>query len=258
MRGVPALLRYLGTFPDPDSVAHALVGGPLAALEASDVILMREDGKGSLIPLGWNRSMERLDGRVPPIPIAADLPIAHAYCEGEPLVVPTKDLKATYPGMAYLQELVGSDRMPLARYLIAAPITCMGRSVGGLGAWVERPMSTDDVPLMSALSCALGLWMTHHRTEQGLNGYGSPSRLLSDRQLSILQLVAQGRTNRAIAAQLGYSESTVKLEISRALESLRARDRMDAVHVARSLHLLPDPAGNALSSPAGVSANDSG
>lgn len=240
LRGLPALLRYLGTFPDPDGVAHALVAGPMAGMEASDVLLMREDGQGHLVPLGWNRSIDALDGRVPPMPIAADLPIAQAYRDSEPISVSSEHLEADYPGMMLVQALVGSDRMPKAQFLVAAPITCMGRSVGGFGAWVNRDLTADDLPLLGALSCALGLWMTNHRTEHAARGHGSAAHLLTERQMEILSLVDLGKTNRAIATQLGYSESTVKLEISRILEVLRARDRQDAVHIAQSLHLLGD------------------
>jgi len=238
LRGMPALLRYLGIFPDPDGVAHAMVAGPLASLEATDVLLMRQDGDGALVPLGWNRRIEAIDGRVPPMSIASELPIARAYREGEPIAISTEHLHADFPGMAYIEALVGSDRMPQANYLIAAPITCMGRSVGGFWAWVNQGLSADDLPLLSALSSALGLWMTHHRHEQANRPQASPTHLLTARQLEILRRVAEGKTNRVIAGQLGYSESTVKLELSRTLDVLRARDRQEAVHVARSLHLL--------------------
>jgi len=241
LRGMPALLRYLGTFPDPDAVAHALVAGPMAGFEASDVVLMREDGTGSLVPLGWNRSIESLGGRVPPIPIASDLPIAQAYREGETVAVAAEDLHARFPGMPYMEALVGSDRMPRARQMVAVPITCMGRSVGGFGAWVNRAITADDLPLLSALSSALGLWMTHQRAERSSGGHHARAHLLTKRQVDILRLVGKGKTNRTIAAQLGYSESTVKLEVSRILEVLRARDRQEAVHVARSLQLIEEP-----------------
>lgn len=239
LRGLPALLHYLGSFPDPDGVAHAIVSGPIASFGASDVLLMNEDGAGSLLPLGWNRSIESLNGRVPPVPITSDLPIARAYREGEPLVIPSAELQTEYPGMMFMQDLVGSERMPRAHFLVAAPVSCLGRSVGGFGAWVERSISTADLPLMSALPCALGLWMTHGRTQLGFRSQ-APAHLLSERQLAILILVGKGNPNRAIAAQLDYSESTVKLEISRILAIIRARDRQDAVRVARSLHLLND------------------
>ncbi|MEU2792827.1 response regulator transcription factor [Streptomyces sp. NPDC007100] len=61
---------------------------------------------------------------------------------------------------------------------------------------------------------------------------------LSPREIDILRLVAQGRTNREIAAQLYLSEGTVKNHVSRILGRLALRDRTQAALRARDLGLL--------------------
>nr|WP_079082907.1 response regulator transcription factor [Streptomyces antibioticus] len=61
---------------------------------------------------------------------------------------------------------------------------------------------------------------------------------LSPREIDILRLVARGRTNREIAAQLYLSEGTVKNHISRILTRLALRDRTQAALHARDLGLL--------------------
>lgn len=61
---------------------------------------------------------------------------------------------------------------------------------------------------------------------------------LSLREIDILRLVAQGRTNREIAAQLYLSEGTVKNHVSRILGRLALRDRTQAALRARDLGLL--------------------
>lgn len=61
---------------------------------------------------------------------------------------------------------------------------------------------------------------------------------LSPREIDILRLVARGRTNREIAAQLFLSEGTVKNHISRILSRLSLRDRTQAALRARDLGLL--------------------
>jgi len=61
---------------------------------------------------------------------------------------------------------------------------------------------------------------------------------LSPREIDILRLVARGRTNREIAAQLYLSEGTVKNHISRILSRLSLRDRTQAALRARDLGLL--------------------
>jgi DNA-binding NarL/FixJ family response regulator len=65
-----------------------------------------------------------------------------------------------------------------------------------------------------------------------------PSVALSPREIDILRLVAQGQTNREIAAQLYLSEGTVKNHVSRILSRLALRDRTQAALRARDLGLL--------------------
>ncbi|WP_328847268.1 response regulator transcription factor [Streptomyces sp. NBC_00258] len=62
--------------------------------------------------------------------------------------------------------------------------------------------------------------------------------VLSPRETDILRLVAQGHTNREIAARLYLSEGTVKNHVSRILTRLALRDRTQAALRARDLGLL--------------------
>jgi DNA-binding NarL/FixJ family response regulator len=55
---------------------------------------------------------------------------------------------------------------------------------------------------------------------------------LSEREVDVLRLVAQGISNRAIGARLKISEDRVKQHISLILEKLRAHDRAHAVAIA--------------------------
>jgi len=52
---------------------------------------------------------------------------------------------------------------------------------------------------------------------------------LSGREQEVLGLLAEGRSNRAIARQLGLSEATVKGHVSRLLDKLNASSRLEAV-----------------------------
>jgi DNA-binding NarL/FixJ family response regulator len=61
---------------------------------------------------------------------------------------------------------------------------------------------------------------------------------LSDRELEILRLVAQGLSNRVIAARLSLAEGTVKNYVSAILQKLGARDRTHAALRARELGLI--------------------
>ncbi|GAA5110326.1 response regulator transcription factor [Pseudonocardia adelaidensis] len=61
---------------------------------------------------------------------------------------------------------------------------------------------------------------------------------LSDRELDVLRLVAEGRSNREIAAELFLAEGTVKNHVTNVLAKLGARDRTQAALRARALGLL--------------------
>jgi DNA-binding NarL/FixJ family response regulator len=61
---------------------------------------------------------------------------------------------------------------------------------------------------------------------------------LSARELEILQLLAGGATNREIAAALVLAEGTVKNHLTNILGKLGARDRAQAVLMARDLGLI--------------------
>lgn len=55
---------------------------------------------------------------------------------------------------------------------------------------------------------------------------------LSNRELEVLQLVAQGMSNLEISAALSITESTVKSNINRILSKLGAKDRTQATIIA--------------------------
>lgn len=61
---------------------------------------------------------------------------------------------------------------------------------------------------------------------------------LTTRQQRILRLLAQEKTNRSIAAELGFSESTIRQETLRLYRALGVNSRTDAVRVAQSIGLL--------------------
>jgi len=67
---------------------------------------------------------------------------------------------------------------------------------------------------------------------------GPPARPLSDRELEVVRLVAQGATNLRVARELYVSESTVKYHLRTAMRKLGARGRAELVYRASARGLL--------------------
>jgi two-component system response regulator DegU len=72
---------------------------------------------------------------------------------------------------------------------------------------------------------------------------GKPSRPiqqeeLSPREIEILKLLAEGASNRQIAAKLVLAEGTVKNHVSNILSKLHTENRTQAAHLARERKLL--------------------
>jgi DNA-binding NarL/FixJ family response regulator len=62
---------------------------------------------------------------------------------------------------------------------------------------------------------------------------------LTAREVQVLELLADGLSNKAIAARLGVSDETVKFHLSAVFGKLRASNRTDAVRQALRRGLVP-------------------
>lgn len=63
-------------------------------------------------------------------------------------------------------------------------------------------------------------------------------KTLTNRQSQVLDLIAQGKSNKQIAYDMGVSESTVKLHINALLRSLHVSNRTQAVITAQKLGII--------------------
>ena len=67
---------------------------------------------------------------------------------------------------------------------------------------------------------------------RGLNTSRYQSEHLSDRELEVIRLVAQGKSNKQIAAELFVSESTVKFHLQNASRKMQTHNRAEMVRKA--------------------------
>ena len=92
-----------------------------------------------------------------------------------------------------------------------------------------------------ALGVFIGVRLT--RTAQPSTFDGNPKARatlrISPSELTILQEIAAGRSNKEIATRLKISPNTVKTHVARVFEKLGARRRTDAVNKARELGIVP-------------------
>lgn len=110
--------------------------------------------------------------------------------------------------------------------------------------------------LVAAIFAGLGIWLglklTRHketiivrevevptpvnfeRDEQKLE-----SLAITPRELEILELIAEGLSNKQIATRLFVSENTVKTHSSRVFDKLGVQRRTQAVQLAKRLRLIP-------------------
>lgn len=62
---------------------------------------------------------------------------------------------------------------------------------------------------------------------------------ITPRELEVLELIAQGLSNREIAERVFVSENTVKTHLSRVFDKLGARRRTQAVQLGKEMRLIP-------------------
>lgn len=113
------------------------------------------------------------------------------------------------------------------------------RSIADEGPKMQAMLAALPTALLASKSEAVGRYYRALRGEPRVQPEsGEPRMGLSERELSILRLLATGLGNDQIAAQVFLSVNTVKWHIRHILEKLKARNRNEAVYIARESKLL--------------------
>lgn len=91
-------------------------------------------------------------------------------------------------------------------------------------------------PATRAFLCLISICLhTHVRTLVPTNGFAAAPADLTTREIECLKLVAQGLSDRRIAASLGIVQSTAHEHSENAKHKLRARSRAETIALAPSL-----------------------
>ncbi len=111
---------------------------------------------------------------------------------------------------------------------------------------VVRVFSTEIyMVLIAVFFSAIGIWAGNRLTRGS-----APSRFtknlqalkylgISDREYDVLELLAQGQSNKEIAETLFVSGNTVKTHLAHLYEKLEVSRRTQAIQKARSLNMIP-------------------
>ena len=110
--------------------------------------------------------------------------------------------------------------------LIAATFAVLGIWLGLKLTGKQERVVIKEVPVPAS-----GPFLSDDRKREALG--------ITPRELEILELIAQGLSNREIAAKLFVSENTVKTHSSRVFDKLSAKRRTQAVQLAKELRLIP-------------------
>jgi len=131
-----------------------------------------------------------------------------------------------------------------------------GLALAGLAwvlAWIDFQWQVRSGPgelylaLVALLFTAMGIWVGRRLT-LGSRPPAAPFREnrkaldylgVTDRELELLQLLAQGCSNKEIARRASISTNTVKTHLSNLYGKLEVSRRMQAVRRARDLRILP-------------------
>ena len=117
--------------------------------------------------------------------------------------------------------------------------------------WLEyrylvRSISTEIyIVILVVCFALLGVWVGHRLTQKdnpdgfSRNEAGIRSLGLTARECEVLELLANGQSNKEIARSLDVSPNTVKTHLARIYEKLDVQRRTQAIQKARTLALIP-------------------
>jgi DNA-binding CsgD family transcriptional regulator len=239
------LVELLANEPAADVVVRSFVAGCLKPFTPALASLHRLiPADGSIATLASYGYPSEVMGRFARFDSTLPLPVCDTLRENRIIIVPISEIFDRYP---LLQPSDGSDDPFMMQHAhlegVFLPITVQGRSeaVFSFVGAVNGLRSHRDLLRVRGVTSALSLWLTRAKDVPAANTAsvgGSPPSTLTERQVVVLTLVADGMSNEQIADALSCSRSTVKAELQRIMFTLATRTRTQAVERAQQLGLL--------------------
>lgn len=243
-QGMLDVINYLASQPTMDRVAQFIALDVLADFEPRGALVSVFDSDGSVHAVGsFGLSSDVIRG-LKRLSLWDHAPNVDAIRNGTPVVIRDEnDLQVQYPGL--------SNHASLVYPTIVWPLRLGRERLGSIQVQFSRFVDETGVQeAFDAIAPVIALYvaLTVNGSGQHEDGASTDSTshsiadqaatTLTQRQLGILRLIAEGMTNPQIAARIGYSDSTVRQETMAIYRFLGASGRHDAVSLAAMRGLL--------------------
>ena len=245
MDRMTAMVTYLAGKPTLDDVAQYLVLDVFRTLQPRTALISVFDHSGSVSAAGSFGLASDVIRALRRLSLWDRSPSVDAIRDGSPIVFADKEALLTeYPWL--------SNHDGLLNPTIVWPLSVGNQRLGSVQIQFTGPVQKESVQtVFTSVTPILGLYLSLRRTADTTQGVSErrtplsrngqePEAELTPRQLRILHLLAEDRTNPQIAARIGFSDSTVRQETMAIYRFLGAEGRRDAVHIAGLRGLLSE------------------